>query len=175
DARAYARWAGKSLPTEAQWEVAARGGLVNAEFAWGDEFAPHGRRMANTWSGDRFPYDDASFRLYRTTPVGSFPHNGYGLYDMIGNVWEWTRDRHHDAREATTDSGEEGTSRIFQERLEGPPWLRLPAYIVKGGSFLCSPNYCCGFRPGARQGQTTDTASVHLGFRCVMTARSIPD
>jgi len=179
DARAYARWAGKSLPTEAQWEFAARGGLVDADYAWGDEFSPHGRRMANTWAGDRFPYDEAPFRVFRTTPVGSFPHNGYGVFDMIGNVWEWTRDRFVDPKDNghshETDVQEgDGTSRIFKERLEGPPFLRLPAYVVKGGSFLCSPNYCSGFKPGARQGQSSDTASVHLGFRCVMSARSVP-
>ncbi len=177
DARAFARWAGKSLPTEAQWEYAARGGLENAEFAWGNEFAPHGRRMANTWAGDRFPYDETPFRAYRTTAVGSFPHNDFGLYDMIGNVWEWTRDRYVDAKEtddASHGHEEDDTPRIFRDRLEGPPFLRMPAYVVKGGSFLCSPNYCSGFKPGARQGQSSDTASVHIGFRCVVAARSMP-
>jgi len=177
DAAAYARWAGKELPTEAEWEYAAWGGVEDAEFAWGNEFAPGGRQMANTWQGD-FPHQnllDDGFE--RTSPVGFFPANGYGLHDMIGNVWEWTTDwwssRHPD-KEAKSccipqnpRGGPEAGS--FDERQ---PEIRIPRKVVKGGSHLCAPNYCRRYRPAARHAQPVDTSMSHVGFRCIVRAVS---
>jgi formylglycine-generating enzyme required for sulfatase activity len=167
DAEAYARWAGKELPTEARWEYAARGGLDGAEFAWGDDFMPGGRRMANTWQGDRFPYEGRGPRLpFRTTAVGDFPANGHGLYDMIGNVWEWTRDWYRTGRIEPSAPAccAAPPADSYDPAL---PDIRIPRRVVKGGSFLCAPDYCARYRPAARQPQMIDTASVHLGFRCV--------
>jgi sulfatase modifying factor 1 len=162
DAAAYAEWAGKGLPTEAQWEYAARGGLAGAEYAWGDEFAPGGRRMANTWTGV-FPHENGvAGRKFFTTEVGSFPANGYGFYDMIGNVWEWTRDWYTRDRAAARCCG-----RPPPDSYDPALPVRIPRRVVKGGSFLCAPNYCARYRPAARQPQMIDTASVHIGFRCV--------
>lgn len=149
DALAYARWAGKDLPTEAEWEFAARGGLDGAEFAWGDEFTPDGRHMANTWQG-AFPRQNLATDGYvRTSPVTAFPPNGYGLYDMIGNVWEWTRD-------PSPTSPDEAP-------VPGAPVAR----VIKGGSFLCAPTHCARFRASARQFQDEDLPTSHIGFRTV--------
>jgi formylglycine-generating enzyme required for sulfatase activity len=161
DADAYARWSGKSLPSEAQWEYAARGGLDRAVFTWGDEFAPRGRMMANTWQGE-FPWQNLQADGYEgTSPVGRFPANGYGLFDMAGNVWEWTADRftaqHADA------GGCCGPSAIPIAGEE------IPRRVIKGGSHLCAPNYCLRYRPAARQGEAIDTSTSHIGFRCVIT------
>ncbi len=171
DAVAYARWAGKDLPTEAEWEFAARGGLDGAEFVWGDEFAPGGRMMANTWQGE-FPWQNLKTDGYEgTSPVGSFPPNGYGLHDMAGNVWEWTTDwyqEHGRIRNAccTLDDprgGERDGS--HDPRL---PDIPIPRKVMKGGSYLCAPNYCRRYRPAARMAQPVDTATCHLGFRCIL-------
>lgn len=155
DAQAYARWAGKDLPSEVEWEFAARGGLDGANFAWGDLFMPGGQAMANTWHGE-FPYQRQSLDGFeRTTPVGSYPANGYGLFDMIGNVWEWTSDRC--AAQPSTKScctPSEG-SNVF------------PQMVIKGGSHLCAPNYCERYRPAARQAHDADTSTTHIGFRCI--------
>ncbi|MGE7415091.1 formylglycine-generating enzyme family protein [Methylobacterium tarhaniae] len=169
DAEAFAAWAGKALPSEAEWEFAARGGLDGAEFAWGDEFAPGGRRMANTWEGD-FPHRNTSRAFRRTSPVGAFPPNGYGLFDMIGNVWEWTSDwyasRHpNDAPKAcciprNPRGGREADSR--------DPRSGILCKVVKGGSHLCAPNYCRRYRPAARHTQPVDTSMSHVGFRCIV-------
>lgn len=154
DAEAFAVWAGRVLPTEAEWEYAARGGLDGARFAWGDEEFPDGRVMANTWHGE-FPWENLAGDQ-RTSPVEAFPPNGHGLYDMIGNVWEWTRDRFSaaDAENCCGDSGDE----------------RFPRNVIKGGSHLCAPNYCLRYRPAARQGEPIETSTSHIGFRCVVRA-----
>jgi formylglycine-generating enzyme len=157
DAAAYAAWAGKELPTEAEWEHAARGGLEGKVFAWGDEFAPDGTMMANTWQGE-FPWQNLLADGYAgTSPVGAFPPNGYGLYDTTGNVWEWTCDLF--------------TTPTASERpccAPGHADERIPRRVIKGGSHLCAPNYCLRYRPAARQGEAVDTSTGHIGFRCVL-------
>jgi len=156
DAAAYAAWAGKALPTEAEWEYAARGGLDGAVFTWGDEFAPGGRMMANTWQGE-FPWQNLMSDGYAgTSPVGAFPPNGYGLHDMAGNVWEWTSDLARDDLQAPAPCCGPG----------GAP--AIPRRVIKGGSHLCAPNYCLRYRPAARQFEAVDTATGHIGFRCVV-------
>jgi len=177
DAEAYAAWAGKALPTEAEWEFAARGGLDGAVYVWGDEFAPAGRQLANTWQG-QFPWENLLLDGYEgTSPVGSFPVNGYGLVDMAGNVWEWTSD-YFRPRHATADPPQ--AAPCCPERIERPernprvaepgPDLAsaIPRKVIKGGSHLCAPNYCLRYRPAARQGEAIDTSTGHLGFRCIV-------
>lgn len=175
DALAYARWAGKTLPTEAQWEYAARGGLDRASYAWGQEFTPDGRLMANTWHG-RFPWENLALAGYRgTTPVGSFPPNGYGLYDVCGNVWEWTRDlytvQHPAAPSASCCAPADPRRNPRGGTLAGSldPTTGLPRRVVKGGSWLCAPSYCLRYRPAARQPQSVDSATNHMGLRCIRT------
>jgi sulfatase modifying factor 1 len=176
DALAYARWAGAELPTEAEWEFAARGGLAGAEFAWGDALNPGGRQMANTWQGN-FPHQNLCHDGFaRTSPVTAFPPNAYGLYDMIGNVWEWTCDwfgPKHDADPAKAccvpQNPRGGREEDSFDACQ--PQSRIPRKVLKGGSHLCAPNYCRRYRPAARHPEPVDTSMSHVGFRCVFRSR----
>jgi len=170
DAVAYARWAGKELPTEAEWEFAARGGLESKEFAWGDVFEPNGKPMANTWQGE-FPWQNLLKDGYEgISTVGTYTPNGYGLYDMIGNVWEWTTDFY-------VASHKQQHSCCMPVNPRGPraedsydpcqPHSKIPRKVIKGGSHLCAPNYCRRYRPAARHAEPIDTSTCHLGFRCI--------
>lgn len=176
DAEAFARWDGKVLPTEAEWEFAARGGLEGAAYAWGDEFVPGKSYLANTWQGE-FPWRNETRDGYeRTSPVGAFPPNAYGLYDLIGNVWEWTTDwyqpRHpHDVVKACCiPRNPRGPA---QSDADGP--AEIPRRVLKGGSHLCAPNYCRRYRPAARFPEPIDTSTSHVGFRCIIRPTSVSE
>jgi sulfatase modifying factor 1 len=173
DAESFAAWEGKALPTEAEWEFAARGGLDGAAYAWGDEFLPEDRHLANTWQGE-FPWQHLSRDGYeRTSPVGVFPPNGYGLYDVIGNTWEWTTDWYQPKHPR-----EEMKACCIPSNPRGPaleasydpsqPAIAIPRKVLKGGSHLCAPNYCRRYRPAARYPQPVDTSTSHVGFRCIV-------
>ncbi len=164
DAMAYASWLGRDLPTEAEWEYAARGGIDNAAYAWGDD--PPGKKpMANTWQGI-FPLSDAGTDGYKaeTAPVGCFQANGFGLYDMSGNVWEWTRDWYAPG----LDPDDAAAAGPTEAHAFDPNEPGIAKHVVKGGSFLCADNYCLRYRPPAREAGPTDTGSSHIGFRTVL-------
>jgi formylglycine-generating enzyme len=170
DAAVYAKWAGKRLPTEAEWEFAARGGLQQKRFVWGDEFRPSGKYMANTYQGNFPVQDTGDDGFIGTSPVKSFPPNGYGLYDMAGNVWQWCSDWYR------ADSPQMCAAKGCCANPTGPltsfdpldPYA--PKRVVKGGSFLCNPQYCESYRPSARRGEAPDTGMMHIGFRCAMSS-----
>jgi formylglycine-generating enzyme required for sulfatase activity len=175
DAEAYARWAGKDLPTEAEWERAARGGPEGAEYCWGEQLAPEGRLLANFWQG-QFPWENLLLDGFeRTAPVASFPPNGYGLFDMTGNVWEWTTDyfaaRHLLVAENPCSVTTNPRGPEVAQNHEGA-FGDFPRKVIKGGSFLCAANYCYRYRPAARFPQTVDTSTCHVGFRCVLRSDS---
>ncbi|HKY65272.1 MAG TPA: formylglycine-generating enzyme family protein [Acidimicrobiales bacterium] len=172
DVEAYAAWAGKQLPTEAEWERAARGGLEGAEFAWGDELVPGGRHMANWWQGDFPNHNSRDDGFEYSAPAKSFPPNGFGLFQMTGNVWEWTSDWYQDR---AAGAPEHACCAVPDPRggtrdgsvVAGDP-AAVPRKVMKGGSHLCAPSYCRRYRPAARMAQAVDTSTSHLGFRCVV-------
>lgn len=180
DAVAYAAWCGKRLPTEAEWEHAGRGGLEGARYPWGDEFAPHGQFMANTWIG-HFPYENLRpHGFLDTSPVSSFPANGYGLYDVAGNVWEWTSSAWADPPPVRAALGLAGVGATTVSPAHTSPSCCAPTTevtvgeedrrVTKGGSHLCAPSYCHRYRPAARQGHGVRSTTGHLGFRCVLSS-----
>lgn len=176
DAQAYADWAGKQLPSEAEWEYAARGGLDGANFAWGGDERPEGQLMANFWQGD-FPWRNTGAKGWRgTSPVGLFPANGFGLYDVTGNVWEWTTDYYSSQGAGSEAVGSACCKPPLNPHVETPDasydvgraGASIPRRVIKGGSHLCAPSYCLRYRPAARQAEAVDTSTSHIGFRCII-------
>jgi len=176
DAEAYCKWIGKELPSEAEWEFAARGGLEGMNFTWGQMDLQLQTPLANTWQGE-FPYQNLLIDEYEgSSPVGSFPANGYGLFDMAGNVWEWTSDWYVAHLDDSANEFKTCCTPAVNPRVTSPggsydvrqPQIKIPRKVVKGGSHLCAPNYCLRYRPAARQPQMIDTGMSHIGFRCIV-------
>ncbi len=175
DAQAYATWTGKALATEAEWECAARGGLEGAEFVWGDERVPDGKPPANWWQGECPWQNSLDDGFEGSAPVGSFPPNGFGLYDMAGNVWEWTSDwyttRHPEDADDPCCVPSNPRGGMEDESYDpAQPQFKIPRKVIKGGSFLCADNYCQRYRPAARRPQMIDTGMSHIGIRCIVRA-----
>jgi formylglycine-generating enzyme required for sulfatase activity len=174
DAEAYAKWAGKDLPSEAEFEFAAKGGLEGLDYAWGSELAPGGKMMANTWQG-LFPFANQNLDGWeRTSPVRAFPANPHGIYDLIGNTWEWTSDWWAEkpgaaskGRKACCVVSNPRGAKLKDSYDPSQPLIRIGRKVLKGGSHLCAPNYCQRYRPAARHPEMTDTSTSHIGFRCI--------